>query len=159
MPPLPLIDLSLIDPNKVLITREQIYQVNPHRYEFMQLDGICYADCQQGLMAGYRDVRSDEFWVRGHIPGRPIFPGVLMIETAAQLVSYYAMTMPGSPKGGFLGFGAVDGVKFRGSVTPGQRIIMLGKMVEVRTRRCVGNTQAFVNGLMVFEGRITGMWI
>ena len=157
MPPLPLIDLSLIDPNKVLITREQIYQVNPHRYEFMQLDGICYADCQQGLMAGYRDVRSDEFWVRGHIPGRPIFPGVLMIETAAQLVSYYAMTA--RPGGGFLGFAGIDGVKFRGSVTPGHRIIILGKMLELRPRRCVGATQAFVDGKMVFEGVITGMWI
>jgi len=50
-------------------------------------------------------------------------------------------------------------VKFRGSVEPGQRIIMLGKMVENRPRRCIGDTQAFVNGKMVYEGRITGMWV
>ncbi len=80
-----------------------------------------------------------------------------MIETAAQLVSYYTMTA--APGKGFLGFAGVDGVKFRGAVRPGQRIIMVGRMVEVRTRRCVGDTQAFVDGAMVYEGRITGMWL
>ena len=50
-------------------------------------------------------------------------------------------------------------MKFRGSVVPGQRIIMIGKMLEVRPRRCIGQTQAFVGGQMVYEGIITGMWI
>ncbi len=158
MPPKPLFDLSLIDTSKVLVDRDGIYRVNPHRYEFQQLDGICVVDRDKAGLAGFRDVRDDEFWVRGHIPGRPIFPGVLMIETAAQLVSYYVMSRAGR-HGDFLGFGGVDGVKFRGSVTPGQRIIMLGRLVETRARRCVGVTQGFVNGQMVYEGTITGMWM
>ncbi|MHC4294921.1 MAG: 3-hydroxyacyl-ACP dehydratase FabZ family protein, partial [Planctomycetota bacterium] len=138
-------------------SRQEIYQVNPHRYEFQQIDGIYFIDHDEKAMAGYRDLREDEFWVRGHIPGRPIFPGVLMIETAAQLVSYYVMsTMPDK---GFMGFAAVDGVKFRGQVAPGQRVIMVGKMVEIKSRRCVGATQAFVDGKQVYEGIITGMWI
>ncbi|MCK4625241.1 MAG: beta-hydroxyacyl-ACP dehydratase, partial [Phycisphaerae bacterium] len=57
------------------------------------------------------------------------------------------------------GFGGVDDVKFRGQVVPGDRIIMLGKMVEMRKRRCIGAVQGFVNGQMVFEGTITGMLI
>jgi 3-hydroxyacyl-[acyl-carrier-protein] dehydratase len=130
--------------------------VNPHRFEFQMLDGIFFIDRPTGLIAGYRDCRHDEFWVRGHIPGRPIFPGVLMIEAAAQLVSYYAMS---HQKKGFLGFGGVTDVKFRGSVSPGQRVILLGKMIEERPRRCVGAAQAFVDSQMVFEGLITGMWI
>jgi len=72
-------------------------------------------------------------------------------------VSYYAMTA--EPGRGFLGFAGIDGVKFRGSVTPGHRIIMLGKLLEIRPRRSVGATQAFVDGEMVYEGVITGMWI
>lgn len=150
-------DLSLVDTTKVAVTQEEIYQVNPHRFEFMQLGGIYFVDREKDLMAGYRDVRDDEFWVRGHIPGRPIFPGVLMIETAAQLVSYYAMTK--TPGKGFLGFAAVDDVKFRGSVAPGNRIVMLGRMVDFRSRRCIGATQAYVDGQLVYEGTITGMWI
>jgi len=157
MPPQPFTDLSKLDTSKIQHTREQIYSVNPHRYEFMQLDGIYFIDLDTEISAGYRDVRDDEFWVRGHIPGRPIFPGVLMIETAAHLVSYYACMK--SHNKGFLGFAGVDGVKFRGSVTPGHRIIMLGKMLELRPRRCIGATQAFVDGQMVYEGTITGMWL
>jgi len=157
MPPEPLFDLSMIDTSRVQVDRDAIYRVNPHRYEFQQLDGIYFIDDDARLIAGYRDVREDEFWVRGHIPGRPIFPGVLMIETAAQLVSYCAMRE--FPDKGFLGFGGVDDVKFRGAVTPGDRIIVIGRMVELKPRRCKGATQAFVDGRMVFQGVITGMWV
>jgi 3-hydroxyacyl-[acyl-carrier-protein] dehydratase len=157
MPREPLYDLSTVDYSKVEISQEEIYQVNLHRYEFMMLDGIFVSDFEKQVAVGYRDIRDDAFWVRGHIPGRPIFPGVLMIETAAQLVSYYAQRVRGGK--GFLGFGGVDDVKFRGAVVPGDRLIMLGKVIEIRDRRCVGETQAYVDGKMVYEGRITGMWI
>ncbi|HUT02136.1 MAG TPA: beta-hydroxyacyl-ACP dehydratase [Phycisphaerae bacterium] len=157
MPPEPLIDLASIDTGNVIADREAIGRVNPHRFEFALLDGICLLDHEAGLIAGYRDVRDDEFWVRGHIPGRPIFPGVLMIETAAQLVSYFAMTR--IPEGGFLGFGGVDGVKFRGAVSPRERVVMVGKILQLRARRCIGATQGFVGDRMVFEGTIVGMRI
>jgi len=157
MPPEQLFDLSKIDFSHVEVDREGIYKVNPHGPGFQQLDGIFCVDRDAAVIVGYRDVREDEFWVESHIPGRPIFPGVLMIETAAQLVSYYVMSE--RPDGGFLGFAAVDGVKFRGTVVPGQRVIMVGKMIEHRRRRSIGATQGFVEGEMVFEGVITGMWI
>ena len=157
MPPQPIIDLSTIDLSKVVITQDEIYQVNPHRYEFKQLDGIVYMDWEGGIGIGIRDLKEDEFWVKGHIPGRPLFPGVLMMESAAQLVSFYAMSK--SDSGGFLGFAGVENVKFRGSVVPGQRIHMVGEMIEITHRRCIGNTQAFVDGTMVFEGTIKGMWM
>jgi len=159
MPPNPFVDLASLDVNKVLVDREGIYSVNPHRFEFQMLDGIIYLDHKKGLVAGYRHIRGDEYWVRGHIPGRPIFPGVLMIETAAQLVSYYVQSDPSLAHGDFLGFGGVDGVKFRGTVVPGDTLFMIGKMVEIRSRRCIGATQGFVNGQMVYEGLITGMWL
>jgi 3-hydroxyacyl-[acyl-carrier-protein] dehydratase len=157
MPPEPLVDLSAFDLDRVEVDHEGVYSVNPHRHEFALLDGIIACDHEAGYIIGFRTCRDDEFWVRGHIPGRPIFPGVLMIETAAQLVSYYVMSK--QPDKGFLGFGGVEDVKFRGSVTPGDRIIMIGKMVEVRARRCIGATQGFVGDQMVYQGTITGMWI
>lgn len=157
MPPQPFIDLAEIDTSQLLATREEIYQINPHRHEFAMLDGLVLLDRDRGVLGGIRNVGDDEFWVRGHIPGRPIFPGVLMIETAAQLVSYYMMSI--EPEKGFLGFGGVENVKFRGTVVPGQQVLMLGKMLEIRRRRCVGATQGFVDGQMVYEGTITGMWL
>ena len=158
MPPQLFLDPSELDLNNIVVSKEQIYQVNPHRYEFQQLDAIVLIDDDRQLMAGYRDIRDDEFWVRGHIPGRPVFPGVLIIESAAQLFSYYVMTHIQTD--GFLGFGGVDDVKFRGQVVPGDRLIFVGKMVEFRrNRRYVGAMQGFVNGQMVYHGRTTGMLI
>lgn len=157
MPPTPYLDIDSLDLENIIIPREEIYQRLPHRHEFMLLDGIVHLDEETGLMAGVRKLNPEEFWVRGHIPGRPLFPGVLMIETAAQLVSYYAMGAMDNQ--GFLGFAGVEGAKFRGSVGPGETMVMVGKMIDIRTRRCVGNTQGFVNGKMVFEGTITGMWM
>jgi 3-hydroxyacyl-[acyl-carrier-protein] dehydratase len=157
MPPEPLFDISKLDQSKVVVDHAAIYRVNPHRYEFELLDGIFHIDFDAMIIVGYRDVKADEFWVRCHIPGRPIFPGVLMIETAAQLVSYYVVSR--NPDKGFMGFGGVDSVKFRGVVQPGHRIIMVGKLIELRSRRCIGVAQAYVDGKLVFEGNITGMWV
>ena len=157
MPPKPILDLSQLDEGKVVASQEEIYSWNPHRFEFQMLDAICHLNYEDGTIVGYRDIRPDEFWVRGHIPGRPLFPGVLMIETAAQLVSYYAMTA--TKRHDFIAFAGVEGVRFRGQVVPGDRLVMVGKMLELRPRRCIGTTQAFVRGEMVYEGLITGMWV
>ena len=56
------------------------------------LDGIVLIDPGRHLIVGYKDVRPDEFWVRGHMPGFPLLPGVLMCEAAAQLSCYYAVS-------------------------------------------------------------------
>ena len=156
MPASPIFDIDKLDMGHIVADHAQIYSVLPHRYEFERLTAILH--CDDELMVGYHDLGHDEFWVKGHIPGRPLFPGVMMIETAAQLVSYAAL-IQSKDRGGFLGFAAVDGVKFRGSVLPGQRLVMMAKMVEFRPRRCIADTQGFVDGKMVFEGRITGMWL
>jgi 3-hydroxyacyl-[acyl-carrier-protein] dehydratase len=157
MPPDPFLDISKLDFDNPVVDKNGIYNLLPHRHEFEMLDGIVYYNVEDKLLAGYRDVGEDEFWVRGHIPGKPIYPGILMIETAAHLVSYASMRIFGDL--GFLGFSAVDQVKFRGTVGPGQRLVMVGRMDEAKKRRCKGSTQGFVDGKMVFEGIIVGMWL
>ena len=89
MPPPLLVDLQGIDLGRLEITREGIRQMNPHRFEMEQLDGIIKFAPEQGYAIGLRNVTDQEFWVRGHIPGRPLMPGVLMLEAAAQLCTYY----------------------------------------------------------------------
>jgi 3-hydroxyacyl-[acyl-carrier-protein] dehydratase len=153
-PPL-LVDLAKVDLGHVLMSIDEIRQYNPHRYEMEQLSGVIHLDAAAGQIVAFKDVRADEFWVRGHIPGRPLLPGVLMIEAAAQMSSLYYKRVTGDAR--FLGFGGVDAVKFRGQVAPGDRLLLLGQVIEIRGRRAVFDTQGVVEDRLVFEARITGM--
>ncbi len=155
MPPQLLIDPATYDPGKVVMPIDQIRKYNAQRYEMEQLSGVLKFDPQAGEIVTFKDLSQQEFWIRGHIPGRPLMPGVMMIEAAAQMCSLYFGLVAPSDK--FIGFGGVDSVKFRGQVVPGDRLIMLGKLVELRPRRAVFDTQGLVNGKMVFQARITGM--
>ncbi|WP_200761729.1 3-hydroxyacyl-ACP dehydratase FabZ family protein [Poriferisphaera corsica] len=132
-----------------------IESINPHRGCMRLLDGIIYEDIPTGELIAFKDIGDDEFWVPGHIPGRPIFPGVLMIEAAAQLASY--MCLQKLVDQDFMGFAGVDSVKFRGQVRPGDRLHILIKETEFRRRRCVCKSQGLVDGNLVFEAIITGM--
>ncbi|RMF83421.1 MAG: beta-hydroxyacyl-ACP dehydratase [Planctomycetota bacterium] len=155
MPPPVFLDPQSLNFDKLLADREEIQRFNPHRHEFALLDGIVHVDIEQGVFAGFHDVRTDAFWVRGHIPGRPLFPGVLMIEVAAQLASYMTATVLGLER--FLGFTGVNHVKFRGTVRPPARFVVVGKGKKLSARRTICDAQGFVDGNMVFEGEITGM--
>ena len=155
MPPQFVFDISQIDLNRVLYDQEAIRAANPQRGDMEMLNAIVHAVPERGEIAGYKDVRDNEFWVPGHIPGRPLLPGVLMIELGAQLASFYTRTYIGWK--GFIGFGGVTDVKFRGQVTPGCRMYILGQKLWERHKRIACRVQAVVNGQMVFEGEITGV--
>ena len=58
-------------------------------FEMEQLTAIVFDDVERGICVGYKDIGPDEFWVRGHMPGMPLMPGVIMCESAAQLCGYF----------------------------------------------------------------------
>jgi 3-hydroxyacyl-[acyl-carrier-protein] dehydratase len=156
MPPQVHFDVQQLDAGRVIADKEAIRRLLPQRYEMEQLDAIIYLDPEQGIIAGYKDVRHDEWWVRGHMPGYPLLPGVLMCEAAAQLASYYAMSQH-TMSCDFIGFGGLEKVRFRSPVHPGDRLILVGKAVKMHRRQMVFNVQAFVGGAMVFQGEIIGV--
>jgi 3-hydroxyacyl-[acyl-carrier-protein] dehydratase len=155
MVPQLLVDLSRFDLNRVQYGVDEIERTNPHRGDMRLLDGIVYADDKFTEGVAYKDIRSDEFWTPVHIPGRPIFPGVLMIEAAAQLASFLALHRMSGVK--FLGFIGAENVKFRGQVVPGDRLYLCGVEVEFRPRRFIFAAQGLVNGTLVFEATVSGM--
>lgn len=155
MPPALLIDLSSIDLNRIVIDKDEIRRNNPQRYEFEQLDGMVYYNVEERTMIGLRDIKADEWWTRGHVPGRPLFPGVLMIESAAQVASFFGRKVMNEQK--FVGFGGVDKVKFREAVVPPAKMYILAKAIDLRPRRIVCDVQGVVDGRIVFEGQITGV--
>ena len=157
MVPKILFDLSRIDQAAIEIPLEEIRRHNPQRFEFEQLDGVFRILPEEGFIIGFKDVRKDEFWVRGHIPGMPLLPGVLMIEAGAQLCAVYQSMV--CPSSGFFGFGGLEAVKFRAAVRPGDRLILLGQAVQVHRRRSVFNVQGLVGGTLAFEATVIGIAI
>ncbi|MDO8304005.1 MAG: hypothetical protein Q7T18_12275 [Sedimentisphaerales bacterium] len=157
MPPTLLIDMSKIDLGTVVFDRDAVLAVNPQNYEMQQLDGIIWYDKEANEILGFKDVTDKEFWVRGHIPGRPLMPGVIMVEAAAQLSSFFVKKIVGIE--GFVGFAGIEEAKFRQTVVPGQRLLLLGKLLKYNPRRFSFGVQGMVDGAMVFEVTVSGMKI
>ena len=156
MPPVIHLDPTGIDFSQVVADTEAIRRVNPQRFEMEQLTAIVRIDREEHLIVGYKDVEADAFWVRGHMPGYPLMPGVLMCEAAAQLCSYYTHQV-GLLQGDFIGFGGMEKVRFRGTVRPGDRFVLVGKGVRVHRRQTIFNVQGFVGPTMVFHGDVIGV--
>ncbi len=151
----PVVDLSTIDLTQIAITADEVGRINPQAGDMRQLDHVVHIDVERGLIVGVKHVREDEFWVAGHIPGRPLLPGVLMIEAVAQLSCVFFCRKLGEDR--FLGFTRCDDTAFRGQVLPGQTLYLAAKELSCRPRRFVSRGNAFVNGKLVFESTITGM--
>lgn len=157
MPQKLLFELDGIDLERTQHDIEEIRAINPHRFEFEQLSSIIAFEPDAKRIVARRHLGAEEFWVRGHIPGAPLFPGVLMLEAAAQMCSFYCgHVVPGD---GFLGFGAIDKVRYRGTVRPGQTLILLGIERTLTPSRCLFDTQGIVDGKVVFEASILGIRI
>ena len=152
-----IIDVSQLDLDRVVADIEDIRRYNPQRFEMEQLTAIVYEDVEGKVGVGYKDVRGDEFWARGHMPGMPIMPGVMLCECAAQLCSYLSQKydLLGAK---VLGFGGMDEVRFRDPVYPGDRLVMVAELVKVRRGALVvSRFQGFVCNALVCEGMIKGV--
>ena len=136
---------------------DAISAVLPHRGPMRQLDSVVWWSDDRKQALGLKDIRDDEFWVDGHIPGKPLFPGVLIIETAAQLCSFIAMQV--KEKDQFLGFTRCTDCSFRGAVVPGDRLVLYAELISENSRRFISSVRGFVQDRFVFEATITGMVI
>ena len=162
MPPPLLFDLSQIDLTKApVFDKEAVCRLNPQRFEMQQLDGILWYDKEKLQVLGYKDVTEEEFWIRGHIPGRPLMPAVIMVEAAAQMLSFFMKRI--YEEKGFVGFAGIDAAKFRSIVEPGQRLYLLGHITKYKHRKntthVTTSVQGIVDDTMVFEAVISGMRI
>jgi 3-hydroxyacyl-[acyl-carrier-protein] dehydratase len=153
-----LLDFSEFDLNHVKADAAEIRRHNPQRHEMEQLTAIVYDDLKRMICAGYKDITEHEFWVRGHMPGMPLMPGVLMCEVAAQMCGYYAHKHELLGKSKVVGLGGLEDVRFRDPVRVGDRLVVVCKMLKVRPGALiVCRFQAFVNQVMVADGKIKGV--
>jgi 3-hydroxyacyl-[acyl-carrier-protein] dehydratase len=156
MPPPRLFDISKFDFSKPLFDIHEIRRINPQRNEMEQLTGIVYVDRENHGIVGFKDVSDSEFWIAGHMPGFPLMPGVILCECLAQLASFYAVKYK-MVEGDFLGFGGMDGVRFREPVFPNCRLILAARVAKLRKRRADFEFQAFVKDNMVVSGSMFGV--
>jgi 3-hydroxyacyl-[acyl-carrier-protein] dehydratase len=152
-----ILDPALLDFTNVIADAAEIRKYNPQRFEMEQLTAVVYEDLERHVCAGYKDVTNNEFWVRGHMPNMPLMPGVVMLEAAAQMCSYFSQKydLLGAE---MVGFGGLEDVRFRDPVIPGDRLIVMCEMTKLRRGRIVVTKfQGFVGEAIVVEGILKGI--
>ena len=160
MPPQLWYDLDQYNYDKPLISLDEIRRVNPQRHEMEQLSGIVYISetADPIEVIGFKDLGEDEFWVKGHMPGYPLMPGVLICECAAQLAGFYARKFDVLKAGDYIGFGGMDEVRFRKPIYPPSRLIIAARSTRIKPKmRAEFEFQAVVNNELVAQGSLHGV--
>ncbi len=139
--------------NSVVLTNEEIMGLLPHRYPFALVDRLI--EYQPGESAtAVKNVTVNEPHFQGHFPGRPLMPGVLIVEAMAQVGGLIVTQMPDLPKGLFV-FAGIDSVRFRRPVIPGDQLIINCELLSIKRKR-FGKVrgEAKVDGKLVCSGEL-----
>lgn len=140
-------------PTPVVLTLEEIQKLLPHRYPFALVDRILeYVPGKRAV--GLKNVTFNEPHFQGHFPGRPMMPGVMIVEAMAQVGGVVLTQLP-DLEGGLFVFAGIDKVRFRRPVVPGDQLVMTTELISIKRRR-FGKMQAraVVDGQRVAEGEL-----
>ncbi len=151
-----IVDDSLYDLEKPIATLDDIRQYNRQRFEMEQLTAIVYDNFDEKRCVGYKDLTPNEFWVRGHMPDFPLMPGVVMLEAAAQMASYF-VTKYDMFNGAVMGFAGLEEVKFRGMARPGDRLVIQAEMLKWRKMLVTSRFMCLVDDNLACEGILKGV--
>ncbi len=138
---------------KTTFTVEEIRQLLPHRYPFALVDRIIdYVPGQKAV--GLKNVTINEPFFSGHIPNRPLMPGVLIVESMAQVGGVILTQLPGM-KGKFFAFAGIDKTRFRRPVVPGDQLIMTVALLSFKMNKIAKmQGEARVNGQLAAQGEM-----
>jgi 3-hydroxyacyl-[acyl-carrier-protein] dehydratase len=129
----------------------------PHRYPLLLVDRVESLDPEKGIVA-IKAVSINEEYVQGHVPGRPIRPGVLQVEALAQAAGVLAVESLGlAGSGKLVYFMSIDGVKFRKPVEPGVLLRLEVEFLQKRARVCKFAGRAMLDGEIATECEFTAM--
>ena len=131
----------------------RIMEVLPHRYPFLLVDRVVEFEPGKRIV-GLKNVTINEPFFRGHFPDHPIMPGVLIIEAMGQVGGLLLMDSVGDPKEKVVYFMALNNVKWRKPVTPGDQILFEVEMVNLRRSVCKMKGKGIVDGKVVAEAEM-----
>ena len=135
------------------LSSEEILGLLPHRFPFALVDRVIKHVPGQKAVA-LKNVTINEPQFQGHFPGRPLMPGVLIVESMAQVGGIIVAQMPDLPKGLFV-FAGINNVKFRRPVIPGDQLIITCELLSIKRQR-FGKVkgEAHVDGNLVCSGEL-----
>jgi 3-hydroxyacyl-[acyl-carrier-protein] dehydratase len=135
------------------LNREEIEAILPHRDPFLLLDEV--VDLQPGERVVARKlVRAEEWYLAGHFPGRPIMPGVLIVEAMAQAGAIVVLSEEAN-RGKLALFAGIDDVRFKRVVEPGDELELTCEIERVRGPIGRGKATATVDGALAARGTLT----
>ena len=136
-----------------MLNKEEIKEIIPQRDPFLMIDEV--EDYNPGeYCIGYKNVREDEWYFKGHFPGNPIMPGVLMVEALAQAGAVAILSMEEN-KGKNALFGGIDKMKFKRQVVPGDKLKLEVRIIKRKGPIGVGEAIATVDGKVAAKGELT----
>jgi 3-hydroxyacyl-[acyl-carrier-protein] dehydratase len=130
-----------------------IQKILPHRYPFLLVDAILEMEPQKRIV-GIKNVTITEPFFQGHFPGKPVMPGVLIVEAMAQTGGLLLLKEVPDRERKLLYFVAIDDVRFRRPVVPGETLRIEMNVVSWRLSMCKLTGQASVNGELVAEATL-----
>jgi UDP-3-O-[3-hydroxymyristoyl] N-acetylglucosamine deacetylase/3-hydroxyacyl-[acyl-carrier-protein] dehydratase len=138
----------------VIFDINAIQRILPHRYPFLLVDKIIDFQMDERVV-GVKNVTMNEPFFEGHFPGQPIMPGVLIVEALAQTGGVLMLNGIENPGNKIVLFMAINNVKFRKPVVPGDQLILEVQVLTRRSKVMQIRGQAFVDGNVVAEGEFT----
>jgi 3-hydroxyacyl-[acyl-carrier-protein] dehydratase len=135
-----------------MIEIEEILTLLPHGYPFLLVDRVEEYEPEKRIVA-IKNVTFNEPFFPGHFPGKPIMPGVLILEALAQTGGILAFKSFPSLKGD-VRFVGIDNARFRRPVTPGDQLKLVLEVIKHRREVWVFKAEAFVDGKMVAEAQL-----
>jgi len=133
--------------------RAEIERILPHRDPFLLLDEVIGLEPGRKAVAT-RLVRADDWWFPGHFPGRPVMPGVLILEAMAQ-TGAVAVLAGEENRGKIAFFGGIDNCRFKRVVSPGETLTLTCELAALRGPVGRGKATATVGGALAARGTLT----
>lgn len=137
----------------VLLNKEQIKEIIPHREPFLLIDEIIALDPGKKCVARTY-IKEDDFWFQGHFPGQPVTPGVLMVEMLAQAGAVCAGSLPEN-KGKLGLFAKIEKCRFKRMVLPGDVLTLSVEMIKLRGPIGIAKAIATVGEEVAVSGELT----
>ncbi len=136
-----------------MLSKEEIEKIIPQRDPFLMIDEVEEYVPGESAVA-YKYVNENEYYFKGHFPGNPIMPGVLITESLAQTGAVAILSMEEN-KGKNALFGGIDKMKFKKMVVPGDTLKLEVKIIKRKGPIGIGEAIATVEGRVVAKGELT----